>query len=472
MERLSLKSTGAGTTASDKALGYYYGGWPTNASTPNDSDAAPLSTMVIYNMLDHRFTTQSGPDQVGRAEGVMLYIPAGDAGLLIYFGGIHMVNGIQQPLPMSDIFVYDIANGRWYKQTTSGAELPGSRRRFCAGAAWAEDRSSYNIYLYGGASVGQGIGYGDVWILSLPSFIWIKFFSTSDDDATTIPHHSLTCDVYENSQMIIMGGHFTNSTDCDVPSIHGQHGLNLGRTNKDGLKWAAFNASLTTYNVPPEITEVIGGNSFGDATATTPKNGWDTRDLGIVFGRHYTPATRAPTRPIPSPTEPKSERTPKDSIVGPAVGGAIGGVVFVIVVGACIFLMHRRRRCVNEMTPIETRYHISRPSPHVELPGALARSYSSTSLSHPSLGCSPDISHYTGTLNISLQPSCQASWAITDHLTHNARMGGVSELGDRKEQVLLMPVHELSSVRSPMETGFSKQSPRQSKFREEDVSRN
>jgi hypothetical protein len=63
---------------------------------------------------------------------------------------------------MSDVFVYDIANARWYKQTTSGAELPGSKRRFCAGAVWAEDCSSYNIYIYGGASVGQGIGYGDV----------------------------------------------------------------------------------------------------------------------------------------------------------------------------------------------------------------------------------------------------------------------------------------------------------------------
>jgi hypothetical protein len=73
-----------------------------------------------------------------------------------------MVSGIQEPRPMSDVFVYDIANARWYKQTTSGAELPGSKRRFCAGAVWAEDCSSYNIYIYGGASVGQGIGYGDV----------------------------------------------------------------------------------------------------------------------------------------------------------------------------------------------------------------------------------------------------------------------------------------------------------------------
>lgn len=29
-------------------------------------------------------------------------------------------------------------------------------------------------YLFGGASVGEGVGYGDVYVLSLPSFTWIK----------------------------------------------------------------------------------------------------------------------------------------------------------------------------------------------------------------------------------------------------------------------------------------------------------
>lgn len=46
--------------------------------------------MLIYDMLDHKFTNQSGPDDTPRAEGVMLYVPAGDAGLMVYFGGIQM----------------------------------------------------------------------------------------------------------------------------------------------------------------------------------------------------------------------------------------------------------------------------------------------------------------------------------------------------------------------------------------------
>jgi hypothetical protein len=45
------------------------------------------------------------------------------------------------------------------------------------------------------------------------------FFPTSNDGAaTTIPPHSLSCDVYEKSQMIIMGSHLTNSTSKSYPA--------------------------------------------------------------------------------------------------------------------------------------------------------------------------------------------------------------------------------------------------------------
>lgn len=170
---------------------------------------------------------------------------------------------------------------------------------------------------------------------SEPTSVFLeKFFLTSDKDATTIPHHSQTCNVYKNLQTIITGGHFTNSTNRDVPSIYERYGLDLGRAIKDGAKWAAFNASLTTYNVPPDITDVVGGNSSGSARPTAPEdgwNGWNTRDLGIVYGRHYTPAARALNRPIPVAAGSSTEH----SILGPAVGGAIGGFIFISAITSC-----------------------------------------------------------------------------------------------------------------------------------------
>jgi hypothetical protein len=132
------------------------------------------------------------------------------------------------------------------------------RRRFCGGAAWSVDQSSYNIYLYGGASMPPlTVGFDDVYILSLPSFTWIKWFP--DQPGQAYPHHSLTCNVINDNQMIVMGGTFPNSSSCDVPSVAGFHNLDLAKNNPDNAKWALFRNNKTGYNVPSEITAVVGG---------------------------------------------------------------------------------------------------------------------------------------------------------------------------------------------------------------------
>ncbi|KAF2464857.1 uncharacterized protein BDR25DRAFT_241162, partial [Lindgomyces ingoldianus] len=296
-------SWGAGAVAQDRAVGYYYGGWLSSNSVPGYIAQTPLNSMLIYNMKKNSFRNRTGPDDTPRAEGVMVYIPAGDAGMLVYFGGIEFPygNSTREGVSMylnEKIFLYDIGNDKWYTQNATG-DVPEMRRRFCAGAAWANDRSSYNIYFFGGASVKEGVGFGDVYVLSLPSFRWIKFWPRPEDNVgQTFPHHSLTCDVIENSQMIIMGGTFPNLTLCDVPEIQGQHGLDLGKANKDHAKWAMFNPIITTYQVPDEIFATIGGGPTGGATLLAPTSGWGERDVSVEFGRAYTPTTRTPTRYI------------------------------------------------------------------------------------------------------------------------------------------------------------------------------
>jgi hypothetical protein len=124
-----------------------YGGWLSNASVPNWS-GAPLasSTLIKYDMDSRHWTNFTGPDSTPRAEGVMNYLPASDSGLLIYFGGVTTPynNETIEPSPMSTIYIYEIKSGTWYTQEATG-EIPGDRRRFCAGAAWVPDQSSYNM---------------------------------------------------------------------------------------------------------------------------------------------------------------------------------------------------------------------------------------------------------------------------------------------------------------------------------------
>lgn len=141
-------SYGGGTAISSIGHGYMLGGWLSNASVPGWSGSRlATNSLIKYDMNTNDWSNNTGPsDNVPRAEGVMVYVPASDDGLLVYFGGVTAPfnNGTMIEAPMSLIHIYDIRSSKWYTQTADG-DVPLARRRFCAGAVWAPDQSSYNM---------------------------------------------------------------------------------------------------------------------------------------------------------------------------------------------------------------------------------------------------------------------------------------------------------------------------------------
>lgn len=83
-----------GASAVDEVGGkaYSLGGW---VGEQNDPDYHGQRTaqpgMVIYNMVDNRWKYDHGPTARTRprVEGVLLFVPAGDKGLLVSFGGVY-----------------------------------------------------------------------------------------------------------------------------------------------------------------------------------------------------------------------------------------------------------------------------------------------------------------------------------------------------------------------------------------------
>jgi hypothetical protein len=67
--------------------------------------------------------------------------------MLVYFGGVKdlWANGTVTGQPITEIFLYDLLNRRWYMQSATGG-VPEMRRRFCAGVTWPPDQSSYNMW--------------------------------------------------------------------------------------------------------------------------------------------------------------------------------------------------------------------------------------------------------------------------------------------------------------------------------------
>ncbi|KAK0106774.1 hypothetical protein ONS95_003498 [Cadophora gregata] len=342
-------SYGGGVAISELGQGYILGGWLSNNSVPSWS-GSPLATnsLIKYDMNSNAWTNSTGPvDSIPRAEGVMVYVPASDDGLLVYFGGVTapLNNDTAIPAPMSLIHIYDIRSSKWYTQTAVG-DTPLSRRKFCAGVVWAPDQSSYNIYLYGGKGFGANeTGFDDVYILTMPSFKWIRWWESSDGGK---PHHSLSCNVVGGGQMLIIGGSFPLNDECDSPVTWGTHNLDLGKVS--GKMWNDYSLNITSYVVPPEVISVVGGSSLGGATATAPAAGFDNGDLGVYFAQKASVAVRSPTRAVPgstsAPADTSSAKLSTGAIVGIAVGSAVV-LIGLLLAGCCFFWRQRKQKTLS-----------------------------------------------------------------------------------------------------------------------------
>jgi hypothetical protein len=92
--QIQRASFGAGVADEANAIGYYYGGYLSNASVPAwGSVPMPTANLVIYDMIKNSWTNNTGPDSIPRAEGVMIYLPVSDGGMLVYFGGLQFPYG-------------------------------------------------------------------------------------------------------------------------------------------------------------------------------------------------------------------------------------------------------------------------------------------------------------------------------------------------------------------------------------------
>lgn len=208
--------------------------------------------------------------------------------------------------------------------------------------------TSHGSHLYGGAvpEDEEGAGFDDLYILTMPTFTWIKMYP---DRNTTgdYPHHSLSCNMAPGSaQMIIVGGHFPLMEDCDVPDQWGTHNADLGRQNDDESPWALYEPDKTKYVVPSDVVDVIGGGGGGAATKNEPADGFDHADIGILLKRKADIAERKPTRDISSDGKDGSAPRGHPALsTGPIIGIAIGGaLVLLALLVACVICLRRRHR--------------------------------------------------------------------------------------------------------------------------------
>ncbi|PLB46355.1 hypothetical protein P170DRAFT_438177 [Aspergillus steynii IBT 23096] len=354
---------GAGASAPSENLGFYFSGMHgANWGSIADDQSANRSSqrMIKVDMSEMRgnvWSNTSLPDYVpARANAELVWLPVSDSGVLVAIGGVlnpesiyrtdglsnAQMNASQRASPgfMETVSVYDIADEKWYVQNTTG-DIPPALAQFCSVYASASDGSSHNIYIYGGYDglETDSDPSDDVYVLSLPSFEWIKLFSGQKQHG----RHGHKCVKPYPDKMLVLGGKYKTVTDCLDGGIVQVFNLNTGRFQDkyDPQDWGE-------YKVPDLVTGRIGGDSKGSAKTTSPKS-WTNSSLEGVFLSKY---TKTITSWYPYNRTDNSTPRPTVSVVPdkkngfPGWAGAIIGVVLglLLIAGAIAFWCFRRRR--------------------------------------------------------------------------------------------------------------------------------
>ena len=357
-------SNGAVASVPQEELAFYFSGlraedWgPTTLATRNWSLAETLIEVDMADMRSETWSNYTLPDQVlPRADAQLEWIPVGGQGILMAIGGVisdlelsrsdlsdseladveEQTSIFTQSLPL-----YDIASQTWYIQNTTG-NGPGSLAETCSVMAPAQDHSSFNIYFYGGFSGldPQDPSYDNVWILSLPSFTWIKAY-TGDAGHARRGHR---CEKVYPDQMFIIGGKKNDPSICVEGGVIQVFNLNTLEFQDvyDPEEWSE-------YEVPDVVVEAIGGDGEGGATKTAS---FSSTALASIFEMpyprpsetYYPYSPRSEESPGPDPSPPVVHNDGLADWVAPVLGVVLTLIVLSIL--AILFLLWRRRRLLR-----------------------------------------------------------------------------------------------------------------------------
>lgn len=243
---------------------------------------------------------------------------------------------------MNIIDVFDIATSTWYKQSTSGS-YPTLRVNPCAVAASAADGTSTNIYMYGGQNLIPYMNqtqFGDMWILTVPGFIWVQVDTTGQSVPMARVGH--TCNIWDG-QIIVVGGYNTDlAGGCDsgfyvfdATALTWRNNFNAttgGNPQNQQASQSNDSAALSGsygYQVPLAVQSVIGGKGLGGATITAPAQSATAGPLATGKPITYT-LTGPGGATITEIGNPSQQNTSHGPNIGAIVGGVLAGLFAIL----------------------------------------------------------------------------------------------------------------------------------------------
>jgi len=229
----------------------------------------------------------------------------------------------------------------WYTQTTTG-DRPTRRERFCIVGAPAPNKT-YDIFMYGGITTDSYKSSDEVYVLSLPGFVFFK--ASAPEFSSKRADH--TCVLVGRRQLLSVGGIDTdllfpkNFLDPD-PWTNG-----LGVFDLTSLAWQdRYNVQAASYQPHAAVNEWYSKDGMASVK-------WSSDAVRKLFTETPPPGTlpdepsdpNPSSSPPPPPSAPDSDGggkgLPTRAVVAIAVAG---GLIALILSGYGLYRLYLSRR--------------------------------------------------------------------------------------------------------------------------------
>ncbi|KAK6520886.1 hypothetical protein TWF506_001129 [Arthrobotrys conoides] len=332
----NLVGTAASWFDPESRMGYAFGG----AYIDSSEFGEPVNQLLTFNARTGAWRNESTPflqTASGWMHGIKL------EGRTVLLAGMGVTNGQQGSVDL--VRIYDTNSTQWYTQRTNGTPPENRFWSGCSVLVASQDKSSYQIIVYGGANNEQT--FGDVWALSIPSFTWTKLSDDIDSNVAAAPRYGPSCSLMKKHTMVVFGGNrVIDGSTYNFPRCD-----NNGRLafffDLNLLEWSSVvtGDEPEEYRVPQMVYDTIGGDANGGATLTQPPGGFNQAGMSTVFAAFASATSTAPASTTTSSTETTSS-VPYSSpaLSGGAIGGIVAGAIVIIALVAVGVWFHLRKR--------------------------------------------------------------------------------------------------------------------------------
>lgn len=187
-----------------------------------------------------------------------------------------------------------------------------------------------------------------MWILTIPSFTWIKVDTTNQSVPPARAGH--TCNIWDG-QIVVVGGYVGPNISCDSPGVYVFDASKLKWQNQftalSGGDAQNQQPAQTTgpsglsgsygYQVPGPVQSIIGGASSGRATVTAPAQTATSGPLATGKPITYT-MTGSNGATVTETSAPGTPGYPTSSKAGGSNGANVGAIVAGIIAGLLALL--------------------------------------------------------------------------------------------------------------------------------------